>query len=84
MPHYYIDAQVGDFTHHDEEGHDLVDDEAARRAALEALPDMARDAMPAGDNDTFTVTVRGERGLVYKAMLTLKGSWMLGSSATKH
>lgn len=84
MPQYFIDTQFGDFDHHDEEGHDLTDDEAARRTALQALPDMARDAMPAGDNDAFTVTVRDERGLVYQATLTLKGRWMIGSGVTMH
>ncbi len=84
MPHYFIDAQFGDFDHRDEEGHVLPDDEAARKAALQALPDMARDAMPAGDNDTFTVTVRDERGLVYEATLTLRGRWLIGSGATRH
>lgn len=43
VPRYYIDTDDGDFRHHDEDGHDLPDVEAARRAALAALPDMARE-----------------------------------------
>lgn len=81
MPHYFIDAQFGGFLHHDDEGHDLPDDEAARKTALAALPGMARDAMPAGDTDTFTVTVRGEDGvIVYAASLTLEGRWGPGAA----
>lgn len=49
MPLYFIDTSDGDLAMRDEEGLVLADDQAARVAALAALPDMARDKMPDGD-----------------------------------
>ena len=74
MPRYFIDTDDGDIAHGDSDGHDLPDAEAARRAALDALPDMARDKLPDGDDRTFTATARDEQGaVVYVATLILKG-----------
>ena len=74
MPRYFIDAHDGDYPHRDEDGHDLPDDEAARQAALDALPDMARDKLPDGDRRVFTATARDEHGtVVYSASMTLEG-----------
>ena len=76
MPRYFIDADDGEYPHRDEDGHELPSDEAARAAALDALPDMARDKLPDGDHRTFAATVRDERGdVVYRATLTLRGEW---------
>ncbi len=76
MPRYFIDTDDGDTSHRDVDGHELRDDEAARKAALNALPDMARDKLPDGDHRTFKVMVRDERGtVVYAAAMTLKGGW---------
>ncbi len=74
MPHYFIDADDGEYPHRDDEGHELPNDRAARAAALDALPEMARDRIPNGDHRSFTVTVRdGQGGVVYTACLTLSG-----------
>lgn len=76
MPQYFFDTSVGGVMHRDEEGHDAWDDEFARRLALDALPDLARDAMPGDDSDTFSVIVRNSLGaILYSATLTLKGVW---------
>ncbi|MGI3903935.1 MAG: DUF6894 family protein [Janthinobacterium lividum] len=74
MPLYFIDAHDGDFPHCDEEGIELPDDAAARHYALDALPDMARDRIPDGDQHTFTATARDACGnVVYVATLVLNG-----------
>ena len=76
MPIFFFDTDNGDTSYRDDEGLDLPDEEAARKAALHALPDMARDKLPDADRRTFGVTVRDANGLVvYDATLSLKGEW---------
>ena len=76
MPRYFFDTDDGDRSHRDDDGLDLPHPEAARRAALDALPDMARDKMPDGDRRTLVAAVRDERGtVVYSATLSLEGDW---------
>ena len=76
MPRYFFDTDDGDQSFRDDEGLDLPHVEAAREAALDALPDMARDKMPDGDRRTFVATVRDAYGVVvYSATLSLKGEW---------
>jgi hypothetical protein len=45
MARYFFDTDDGDTFVEDDEGQDLPDAEAAREAALAALPGMARDKM---------------------------------------
>lgn len=76
MPHYYFDTDDGSYAVADESGLDFPDQEAARRAAVSALPDMARDRIPNGDNRTFSVRVRDEHGnTIYSASLAMTGRW---------
>jgi hypothetical protein len=49
----------------DTEGLDFVDREAMRRAAIAELPDIARNALPDGDEREFVVGVRAEGGEVF-------------------
>lgn len=82
MPRYYFDTTNGETAYVDTDGMDLVDDEDARRHALEALPDMASDDMPDGDERKLEVSVRAENGaLIYSASLTLEGRWCKGRRA---
>ena len=76
MPRYFIDIDDGDHCRVDEDGHDLDDDAAARLAALDALPDMAREKIPDSDGRTFVVRVRknDSGSVIYRATLDLKGS----------
>ena len=76
MPIFFFDTDDGDTRYGDQEGLDLPDKAAARRAALDALPDMARDRMPGGDQQTFAVSVRNDQGVViYAANMSLSGEW---------
>lgn len=77
MPRYFIDSSDGDHTDIDREGLELADDETARRTALDALPDMARDKLPDGDERSFRVSVRNADGsVIYRASLDLTGGWV--------
>jgi hypothetical protein len=76
MSRYFFDTDDGDFRSQDDEGMELPDAEAARLAALDVLPDMARDKLPDGDRRSFSVRVRDEAGAVlYSATLDLVGEW---------
>ena len=76
MPLYFFDTDDGDFRQLDDEGIELPTAEGARTAALDALPDMARDKIPDRDRQTFSVQVRDEAGMVlYTATLDLVGEW---------
>lgn len=76
MSRYFIDSSDGDQNFLDEEGVELADDDVARFTALDALPDMARDVIPDGDERRLSVSVRNAAGtVIYQATLTLKGNW---------
>ena len=75
MPRYFFDISDGDQTWFDCVGLELADMEAAKLAAVDALPDMARDELPDGEHRVFTVAVRNEEGVIgYRASLTFEGS----------
>lgn len=83
MPHYYFDTDDGSHLCEDDSGLEFPDEQAARRAAVSALPDMARDRIPNGDERTFSVRVRDETGnTIYSASLAMKGQWHVGKSAS--
>jgi hypothetical protein len=72
MPRFFFDTYDGDFFAPDNEGQDLADIEAAKLIAQEALPDMASDKLPDGDQRVFIVSVRDEAGqVVVRVSLTL-------------
>lgn len=64
MPRYFFDTYNGDNFIPDEAGIELEDIEAAKLAAQAALPEMARDKLPDGDQRVFIVSVRDEAGQV--------------------
>jgi hypothetical protein len=69
MTRYFFDENGA----RDLNGLELDGPEDARGAALKALPDMARDVLPDGDELTMTVAVREREGPVFfRASLTLK------------
>ncbi|MBJ6126377.1 hypothetical protein JAO75_13280 [Microvirga sp. BT325] len=56
----------------DTDGIELESVEMARIEAQKALPDLARDALPDGNQKTFIVSVRDEAGqVVLRAALSL-------------
>ena len=76
VPRFFIDTHDGDFSATDDEGQSFANAAGARKAALRALPEMARDGIPDGDHREFTVNVRNEGGEeIYTATLTLRGGW---------
>ena len=76
VPSFFIDTADGAFSAPDDEGQSFANAAGARKAALRALREMARDGMPDGDHRKFTVTVRNATGEdIYTATLTLSGRW---------
>jgi hypothetical protein len=72
MPRYYFDVDDGETLTCDDEGLDLDDMEEARREAVRTLPEVAKDALPDGNERTFAVTVRDEaRCPILRAQLKL-------------
>jgi hypothetical protein len=72
LPRYFFDTYDGNHLISDAEGIELQSVEMARIEAQKALPDLARDALPDGDQKTFIVSVRDEAGqVVLRAALTL-------------
>lgn len=81
MPRFYIDTSDQDFFARDEEGQEYEDVEAAKIAAVDVLPDMARDKLPDGDARTFLAIVRDENGrTLLQASLQLQVTSLLPKS----
>ena len=78
MPRYFFDIHDGTDTR-DEEGTELPDLPAVRKAAMNVLPKIAADEIPAdGDRQHFVVLVTDQDGhAVYSATLTYTGVWLL-------
>ncbi len=78
MPRFFIDTSDQEHFVRDETGHDFEDVEAAKAAAVDALPDMARDELPDGDARTFLAIVRGQDGgPLLQASLTLQVTFLV-------
>ena len=78
MPRYYFDTHDGERFTCDETGLECASLDAARDAAIRALPDLARDLLPDGsDRRALSVEVRDEGGRrVPKAILALTADWL--------
>ena len=77
MPRFFFDTDDGERQDRDDEGQELPDMEAARKAAIGVLPDMARDVLPDGDRRDFTTSVRTEHDdVVFRAKLSLVAEWV--------
>ncbi|MEO3385334.1 hypothetical protein [Mesorhizobium sp. CAU 1741] len=73
---YYFDVNDGAAVSVDELGIDCADLAQVRYRAIDALPDLARDELPNGDDRVLSVSVRDEAGRrVFSCSLTLKVSW---------
>ena len=83
MAHYTIDTDDDDEYVEGDYGEGLTCPSTARRMALSALPDMARDKLPDGDHRTFRAIVRDDNGQeIYTATLTLVGEWRIAPPAS--
>ncbi len=77
MARFYFDFDNGEDQTIDEVGLTYVSPLVAREAAMRALPDFARDLLPAGSDRTMTVTVRNEAGAsIFAAELKLRARWI--------
>ena len=73
MPRFYFDTTLGNVTEPDREGVQFRDAHAARREALYAAAEMAKDAALHNDEQDITIQVRDEAGeRVGTARLTLR------------
>lgn len=78
MSKFFIDSDDGDQQVIDGEGFEMPHADAARKAARQALHDMARDHSELFGRRTFTVSVRDAGGgIVYWAALTFEGGTTL-------
>jgi len=76
MPRYFFDVFDGEKLVRDETGIELAGLEEVRIAAIDALPDIARDELPDGDQRQFWVQARDEENrVVFKASLDFKAEW---------
>ena len=60
MPHFYFDIDDGEHSSRGDVALEFADAQAARDNAVSALPDIARDVMPDGQQRDFFVTMRDE------------------------
>ncbi|WP_425373693.1 DUF6894 family protein [Lichenihabitans psoromatis] len=77
MPRFYFDINDGAIDIRDDLGTEFVDRDAARLAAIDALPDIARDVMPNGNHRIMTCHVRDDQGrIIFEAKLILDARWL--------
>ncbi len=85
MPRYYFDTDDGNRFRRDVIGQDLDGPETARRAALEALADLARDALPEdGDKRLMIVRVRDAEGPVCLESFSVPAGRAVGRAQGSH
>jgi hypothetical protein len=76
MPRFFFDVSDGQKVTRDQIGLDLSDIDSVRREAIDALPDIAREQLPDGDEAVFAVQARDESGIiVFKATLNFRIEW---------
>ncbi|MEH6717313.1 MAG: hypothetical protein V7704_00415 [Aurantimonas endophytica] len=79
MPLYYFDIEDQDDLSRDDTGIDCTSRDAIRNAAVDALPDLARDLILGDEHHTIVVLVRDEAGRkIYRASLTVDAAWLDG------
>ena len=79
MPRYFFDLQDGAARFPDEFGDDFVSLEEAREHVQVILVDIARGAMPTGDERLFVCELRDEaHDIVYRGRLVYQGETPFG------
>lgn len=77
MTRYYFDVFDGHAITRDQVGFEIDDTRQVCRLAVDALPDLAREQLPDGDQATFSVTVRNDGGAaVFRATLMFVAEWL--------
>ncbi|WP_376768057.1 DUF6894 family protein [Jiella pacifica] len=77
MPRFFFGIQDQDRSSIDDLGVECATRSDVRTAAIDALPDVARDVLPDGDHHVVTVTVRDEaHRTIFRASLTLEAGWL--------
>lgn len=76
MALYFFDCLDGDTTYVDDDGISCRDLAEVRYRAVDALPDIARDELPDGDERTFEIRVRDATGKpVFRCWLNFRLAW---------
>ena len=76
MALYFFDCHDGESTFTDNQGIVCCDLGEVRHRAIDALPDLVRDALPDGDERNFEIRVRDEAGtLVFRCWLRFSLAW---------
>ncbi|WP_148227510.1 DUF6894 family protein [Fulvimarina pelagi] len=77
MPTYYFDIEDDSRLQRDDTGVVCENEEAVRRTAVEALPDIASDGFSDAGGHTIAILVRNEEGhYVFRAAMTLTADWL--------
>ena len=77
MPRFFIDTSDQHVFIRDDVGMEYEDIEAAKTAAVDALPDMARQELPDGDARAFLAVVRDEHGrTLIQATMNFSVAWL--------
>ena len=77
MALYFFDVDDGSHATKDNIGTECVDVRDARHKALQALPDIIRDALPGDDMHDVLVTVRDGPTPIYTFTLSLSERWLI-------
>ena len=76
MPRFFFDTYDQDKLSRDDEGIDCGSIRQVQDRAIDALPDMAREALPNGPTHEFRVEVRNRQGrIVFRTSLSLTSEW---------
>jgi len=82
MPRFFFDTYDGERMLSDIDGVEFAKVEEVREAAVEALPGIARDRLPGGDEMEMWVKVRDTAGQpVFEAFLKFSSRWTLPRKA---
>jgi hypothetical protein len=77
MPRFFFDTYDGEHVLSDIDGVEFARIEEVREAAVKALPGIARDRLPDGDEMEMWVKVRDAAGRpVFEAFLKFSSRWM--------
>lgn len=84
MPRFYFDVYENGELTTDDEGVDLKGLREARAQAQTLLPDLARDRLPDGDRQDFTIVVRcREKRIRLLTTMSIRSEWIEPPDGTR-